>query len=102
MEYATAPIRVVHLESAIMSSTMSSSGCSGTSSHAQKDTFLSVYGCELATPDADRICCLSAPRMATHDSGICRYRRCRLCCSWSMLYQLNLCDESQLAPHPRL
>lgn len=69
---------IVHLESAIMSSTMSSSGCSGTSSHAQKDTFLSVYGCELATPDADRICCLSAPRMAMHDSGICRYRRSRL------------------------
>ncbi len=31
-----------HLESAIMSSTMSSSGCSGTSSHAQKDTLRSV------------------------------------------------------------
>ena len=61
-----------------MSSTMSSSGCSGTSSQAQKDTFLSVYGCELATPDADRICCLSAPRMAMHDSGICKYRRSRL------------------------
>jgi len=78
---ATAQTCVVHIESAIMSSTMSSSGCSGTSSHAQKDTFLSVYGCELATPDADRICCLSAPRMAMHDSGICRYRRSRLCCT---------------------
>ena len=62
----------LHLESAIMSSTMSSSGCSGTSSQTQKDTFLSVYGCELAMPDADRICCRSAPSTAIHDSGICR------------------------------
>ena len=54
-----------------MSSTISISGCSGTRSQAQKDTFLSVYGCELATPDADRICCVCAPSTAMQDRGIC-------------------------------